>query len=75
MEISFKKVCEKMENNSMLKQVLLAFNRNSKLLRLVGATSDSKVASLRKMRKKNWIILKTLQIKSLPFFVLFVCRC
>ena len=56
---------EKTENNATLEKVL----------RLVGATFDSKVASLRRMRKKNLIILKSLQKKSLSFFVLFVCRC
>ena len=68
-KISFKKVCEKMENNS----ALLVCNRNVDLLRLVGATLDSKVASLRRMRKKNLITLKSLQKKVLPFlFYLFV---
>ena len=70
-KISFKKVCEKMENNS----ALLVCNRNVDLLRLVGATLDSKIAFLRKMRKKNLIILKNLQKKILPVFILFVCRC
>ena len=74
-KISSKKVCENMENNSTLEKVLLVCNRNVELLRLVGATFDAKVASLRRMRKKNLIILKSLQKKSLPFFVLFVYRC
>ena len=43
---------------------------NAELLRLVGITFDSKLPFLRKMRKKKLIILKTL-----PFFVLYVCRC
>ena len=55
-----------MENKSTLEKVLLVCNRNGELLRLVGATSDSKVASLRRMRKKS------LQKICLPFFVLFV---
>ena len=38
------KVCEKMENNSTL----------GKVLWLVGATFDSKVAFLRRMRKKKF---------------------
>ena len=67
-KISSKKVCEKLENNSMLKKVLLVCNRNAKLLRLVGATFESTVASRRSMRKKNLIILKSLQKK-------FVCPC
>ena len=50
-----------MEDNSTLEDVLLVRNRNAELLRLVGATIDSKVASLRRMRKKNLIILKNLQ--------------
>ena len=52
-KISSKKVCEKIENNSTLKRVLLVW--------LVGAIFDSKVVL---------IILKSLQKKSLPFFVL-----
>ena len=35
-----------MENNSMLEKILRVFNRNAKLLRLVGATFYSKVASV-----------------------------
>ena len=58
------------------KKVLLVWNRNAELLRLLGATFDSKVAFLRTMRNKNVIILKSLQKKKfLPFLVLFVCRC
>ena len=66
-KISSKNVCEKMENNSRkrLEKVLLVFNSNTELLRSVGATFDSKVTSLRRMRKKNLIILKSLQKKSL----------
>ena len=37
-----------MDNNSTLEKILLVFNRNAELLRLVGATFDSKVASLLK---------------------------
>ena len=47
-----------MDNNSTLEQVLLMFNRNAELLRLVGTAFDSKVASLRRMSKKNLIILE-----------------
>ena len=47
-------------------------NRKAKLLRLVGATFDSKVASLRGLRKKNLIIPKSLQGKVYHFmFYLF----
>ena len=67
-----KKVCEKMENNSTLEQVLLVWNRNAKLLPLVGVTFDSKVAFLRRMRKKNLIILKSLQKKKFDIFC-FIC--
>ena len=76
-KISFpKKICEKMENNSTLKKVLLACNRSAELLRLVRATFDPKVASLRSMRKKNLIILKSLQKKVYHFFCfIFVCSC
>ena len=54
-----------------MEKILLVFNRNAELLRLVGATFYSKVASLRRMMKKNLIILKSLP-KRKPFFVLFV---
>ena len=74
-KISFKKVCEKIENNSTLEKVLLVRKRKAEMLQLVGATFDSKVALLRRMRKKNLIILKSLQKKSLAFFVLLVWRC
>ena len=60
-KISSKKVCEKMENNSMLEKLLLVCNGKAELLRLAEATFDSKVASLRRRRKKNLIILKSLQ--------------
>ena len=43
--------------------VLLGCNRNAELLRLVGATFDSKLAFLTRIRKKNLII-----VKILPFF-------
>ena len=42
----------KKENNSTLENILLICNRNAELLRLVGATFDSKVASLRSMEEK-----------------------
>ena len=75
-KIILKKVGEKMENNSTLEQVLLVFNRSNDLLRwLVGETFDYKVASLRRIRKKKLIILKSFEKKSLPYFVLFVCCC
>ena len=63
------KVCEKMENNSTFEKVLLVCNRNAELLWLVGATFDAQGAFLRRMRKKNMIILKSLQKKSVKFFV------
>ena len=59
-KISSKKVCEKMQNNSTLEKVFLVCKKNADLLRLVGATFDSKVASLRRIRKENLIILKSL---------------
>ena len=73
-KINSKKVCEKMENTLTFEKVLLACNRNAELLRLEETIFDSKVSSLRRMRKKNSIILKSLQKKMLPFFVWFVCR-
>ena len=42
-----------MDNNSSLEQALLVFNRNAELLRLVGTAFESKVASLRRMRKEE----------------------
>ena len=58
--ISSKKVCEKMENDSTLEKVLLR------------ATFDSKVASPRRIRKKNFIILKSLQKQKFAIFC-FIC--
>ena len=58
-KISSKKVCEKMKNNATLE----------KLLRLVGATFDFKMASLRKMKKKNLIFLKSLQFVVVDFCI------
>ena len=60
-----------MENNSTLENVLLVCNRNAELLRLVGATFDYKVASLRRVRKKVLIIVKSLQKKVRHFC--FIC--
>ena len=74
-KICSRKVCEKIENNSTLEKVLQKCSWNAELLRLVGATFDSKVASLRRMRKKNLIIQISLQKKNWPFFVLFLCLC
>ena len=73
-KINLKKFCEKMENNPTLEKVLLVCNRNAELLRLVGASFDSKVAFLRRMRKNNLIIRQSLQ-KKFSFFVLVVYRC
>ena len=47
-----------MENNSTLEKILLVCNRNAELFQLVGTTFDSKMAFLRRMRKKNLTILK-----------------
>ena len=66
-KISSKKECQKMETNSTLKKILLLWDRNAELLRLVGAIFDSKVVSLKTMRKKNLIILKSLQKKGCHF--------
>ena len=57
-----------------VEKVLLVWNRNAELLRLVGATVDSKVVFVRRMRKNDLILLISLQKKSSQFFVLFVCR-
>ena len=43
-----------MENNSTLEKILWVLNRNAELLRLVGATFYFKVASFRRMMKKNF---------------------
>ena len=61
-----------MKNNSALEKVLLVCNRNAELLRLVGVTIDSKVASPRRIRKKNLIFLKSLQKKKFALFC-FIC--
>ena len=62
-----------MENNSTLEKVLQMCNRKAELLQLVGTTFDSKVAFLRRMWKKNLIILKNLQKKVWLFlYYLFV---
>ena len=60
-----------MEKNSTLEKVLLVCSSNAELLQLVRATFDSKVASFRSMRKKNKIILKSLQKKITMFC--FIC--
>ena len=70
-KISSKKVCEKLENNSTLEKLLRVCNWNPELLGLVGATFDSKVASLRRIRKKHFIILKSLQNKVRHFLFYF----
>ena len=41
-----------MENNSTLEKILLVFNRNAELLRLVGATFDS-IDHSEKFAEKN----------------------
>ena len=75
-KITSKKVCEKMENNSMLKKFLLVCIRNAELFRLVRATFDSKVAFLRrKDEEEKFNNSEKLAEICLPFFVLFVCRC
>ena len=61
-----------MENNSTLKKVLLVYNRNAKLLRLVGTIFVSKVDSLRRMRKKNLIIMKSLQERRRRHFLFYL---
>ena len=64
-----------MEKNSMLEKILLVFNRNAELLRLVGASFYSKVASLRRLMKKNLIILKSLQKRKLLLMAIFCFIC
>ena len=68
-KISRKNLLKKWKTTQRRKR---SYNRNAKLLRLVGATFYSKVASLKRMMKKNLIILKSFQKKSLSFIVLFV---
>ena len=64
-----------MENNSTLEKILWVLNRNAELLRLVGATFYSKVTSLRRMIKKNLIILKSLQKRKLLLMIIFCFIC
>ena len=49
-------------------------NRNFELFRLVEAIFDIKAASLRRMSKKNLIILKSLKKNSFSIFILFAYR-
>ena len=72
-KISRKNLLKKMENNSTLEKILWVFNRNAELLRLVAATFSSKVACLRRMMKKNLIILKSLQKRKLLLMAIFYC--
>ena len=57
----------KMDNNSMLELVLLVFNKNTDLLRLVGTAFDYKLSSVRGLRIKKFIILQIInkQINSI----------
>ena len=63
-----------MENNLTLEKLLLVYNRKAELLQLVVATFDSKVASLRRIRQKNLIILKSLQKKFVIFGALNISK-
>ena len=58
-----------------MEKILLVFNRNSELLRLVGPTFYSKVASLRRMMRKNLIILKSLHKRKLLLMAIFCFTC
>ena len=69
-KISSKTVCEEMKNNTTLEKVLLVCNRNAELLRLVKANFNSKVAPLRRMRKKNSKKLK--KIRQFLFYMFVV---
>ena len=75
MKISSKKVCKKNGKELNIKKGLSSVEQERRAVAVVGATFDSKVAFLRTIRKKNLMILKSLQKQSLTFFVLFVCRC
>ena len=66
-KISSRQGCAKMENNSTMEKVLLACDRNAKLLRLIGATFDFKVDEEEKFDNSE-----KFAEKSLP---LFVCHC
>ena len=67
-KITFKKVCEKMENSSTLERVLLVCNRKAEVLRLVGATFDSRMASPRRMfSEKKFTILSFIYLSLLTF--------
>ena len=59
----------------MNEKILRVFNRKAELLRLVGATFYSKVASLRRVMKKNLIILKSLQKTKLLLMAIFCFIC
>ena len=65
MKISSKKVCEKMENNSTLEKVLLAYNRNFELLRSSRSNLSVQSGLPQKDKKENL---------DKENFALFVCR-
>ena len=58
-KISSIKVCEKLETNSILEQVLL------RLLQLVGTTSDSKVVSMQIINKQIKTRLLTFELSNI----------
>ena len=73
MKISRKNLLKNWKTTQRWKRLLLVFNRNAEQLRLVEATFYSKVASLRRMMKKNLIILKSLQKRKLMAIFCFIC--
>ena len=68
-----------MENNLTLENILLVYNRNAELLRLVAATFYSKVASFRRMMKKNFDLSEKFAEKKAfaygHFLFYLFCRC
>ena len=67
-----------MENNSTLEKILLAFNKNTELLRLVGATFYSKVASVSQKDDEEKLdhSRKYAERKAFGHFLFYLfCRC
>ena len=61
-----------MENNSTLEKILLVFNRNAELLRLVGATFYSKVAFSQKDDEEKFDHSEKFAEKKILCFIYFV---
>ena len=61
-----------MEINSLLEKVLVVCNRKAEVLRLVGASFDSKITSLKRIRKKKFFKSESFAEKKVAIFS-FIC--